>query len=308
MRFKVQIGLSLVALAGCLLAVGFSAASFTETQQNPQTISAATDWVAPSVSASVIDQTEARAAGYIRSSVGYYVYANVSDSGNPASGVASVKADVSNVTTGQTEVPLLAGSYSADGVSYNYRSAELKAKSSLSTGSKAYALDLADSAGNKASQAFSAIAYGPFKGEEFETTNASGGTEGKPEQGDTISFEFNNVPEAKTIVPSWDGSGTKSVTVSILDSASNDTLSITGATIGTIALKGNYTEGTTTFAGSSMSLSGSTITIVLASPSGNPRAETSKSKAVWTPVASNLDLAGNVCSTATVTGGNKKQF
>lgn len=57
-----------------------------------------------------------------------------------------------------------------------------------------------------------------------------------------------------------------------------------------------------------MSLEGSTVTIVLGTPSGNPRTDTGKSKAVWTPTASNLDLAGNACSTTGVTGANKKQF
>ena len=308
MRFRAQISISLVALAACVLAVAFSAASFTETQANPQTIGAAADWSAPSASASAIDQVEARTAGYIRSSVGYYVYANVSESGSPPSGIASVKADVANVSSSPTEVSLVAGSYSADGVSYNYRSAELKAKSSLSAGSKTYTLELADSAGNKASQSFSVMSYAGFKGEDFETANTSGGTEGKPEKGDAVSFEFNNLPEARSIVSGWDGSGTKSVTVSLLDSSSNDTMSVSGATIGTVALKGNYTEGTTTFAGSSLSLSGLTVTIALGTPSGKPATDSGKTKAVWTPVASILDLAGNACSTGGITGSNKKQF
>jgi hypothetical protein len=308
MRLRAQAGLSLLALAACVLAVGISAASFTDSQQNPQTISAAADWVAPSASASVIDQVENRTAGYIRSSVAYFVYANVSDSGNPASGVAAVEADVSNVSSGQTEVPLLAGSYSADGVSYNYRSAELKAKSSLTAGAKPYTLELADSAGNKASQAFSATAYATFKGTEVETGNASGGTEGKPEKGDTVSFEFNNLPEASSIVSGWSGSGAKSVTVSIANNAENDTLSVSGATIGAVQLKGDFTESTATFSGSTLSLSGSTATIVLGTASGSVKADNDKSRAVWTPSSANLDLAGNACSTSNVTGGNKKQF
>jgi hypothetical protein len=308
MRLRAQTAASLAALAVCLLAVGISAASFTETQSNLQTISTAPDWVAPSAGASVIDQVESRTAGYVRSNVGYYVYANVADSGNPPSGIASVKADVSNLSSSPTEIPLVAGSYSADGVSYNYRSTELKAKSSLSAGAKAYTLELADAAGNKASQSFSAIAYAAFKGSEFETGNVSGGTEGRPEKGDTVSFEFNNVPEAKTIVSGWDGSGTKSVTVTISDGSSNDTLAVGGATIGGVALKGDFTDSTATFSGSTMSLSGSTVTIVLGAASGSIKPDTDKSKAVWTPVSSTVDLAGNVCSTTGATGANEKQF
>lgn len=309
MTGRAKTALALTALAACVLTVGFSAASFTDIEQNPQTVNAIADWTAPSASASVIDQQESRVAGYVRSSVAYYVYANVSDSGNPASGIASVKADVTSITSGQDEVPLVAGSYTADGVSYNYRSAELKAKSSLSAGVKSYALDLVDSAGNAASQSFSATAYAAFKGTDFETANASGGTEGKPEKGDTVSFEFNNLPEAASIASGWTGSGTKSVTVSIANSSENDSLVVSGATIGSVALKGDFTDSTASFSGSSISLSGSTVTIVLGTASGSVKTDSDKSKAVWTPSASNLDLAGNPCSaTSTVTGSNKKQF
>lgn len=308
MRRSTATALSLVALATCVLTVGISAASFTDTAQNPQAVSAVADFVGPTVSASVIDQSDNRAAGHIRSGVGYYVYANVSDSGNPASGIASVKADVSTITSGQDEVPLLAGSYSADGISYGYRSVQLTAKASLSAGTKSYALDLADSAGNTSSASFSATAYGAFKGTGIETGNVSGGTEGKPEKGDTASFEFNNLPEANSFISGWTGSGTKSVTVSITDAAENDTLSVSDATIGTVALKGDFTSSSATFSGSTISLSGSTVTIVLGTASGSVKVDSDKSKAVWTPSAANLDLAGNACSIATVTGSNQKQF
>jgi hypothetical protein len=304
----VQTALTLTALAACILAVGFSAASFTDTTQNPQTIGAVADFLPPMASTSVIDQKENRAAGYIRSGAAYYVYANVTDSGNPASGITSVKADVTSITSGQDEVALVAGSYTADGISYNYRSAELKAKASLSAGTKSYALDLADSTGNSGEQGFTATAFAAFKGSEFESDNSSGGTEGKPEKGDTVNFEFNNLPEASSFVSGWTGSDTKSVTVSITDGSANDSLAVSGAAIGSVALKGDFTDSTATFSESSMSLSGSTVTIVLGTASGSIKTDTDKSKAVWTPSLSNYDLAGNACSTSNVTGANKKQF
>ena len=307
MSARVSMALSLAAVAACLLAVGFSAASFTDTEQNTLALSAAPDFVAPSASASAIARTPEGTVGYIRASGGYRVYANVTDSGNPASGVASVEADVSSITSGEDEVPLVAG-YTAGGVSYNYRSAELKAKSSLSAGTKSYTLELADVAGSSQSQSFSVVAYGAFKGSDFETANASGGTEGKPEKGDTVGFEFNNIPEAKTIVSGWNGSGTKSVTVSIVNGSESDTLSFSGATIGSIALNGDFTSSTATFSSSTISFSGATATIVLGTVSGSVKTDSDKSKAVWTPSASIADLAGNACSTASVTGANRRQF
>jgi hypothetical protein len=312
MRRRAESALSLAALAACLLAVGFSAASFTDTSQNPQAISAVADFLAPSATASTIAKTQGGLDGNIRAGGTYYVYANVTDSGNPASGTASVKANVSAVTSGQTAVSLSAGSYVVGGVSYNYRSAQLTASSGISSGSKSYSLALADTAGNSRSQSFSVTVDNlAFAGADFQTANVSGGTSGKAEKGDTVSFVFNKAPDPNSIVSSWDGSGTKSVAVSIADNSSNDTLSVSGATIGSVALQGNYTSSgkTTTFTGSSLSVSDSTVTIVLGTDSSaNAKAETSKNKPVWSPSASNYDVAGNACSTATVTGDNVRQF
>lgn len=308
MRTRTGTALSLAGLAACLLAVGFSAASFTDSTQNPQTLSAVTDFLAPTAGSSVIAKTQGGVAGYVKAGGTYYVYANVTDAGGPATGIASVKADVSSVTTGQTATTLTAGSYTAGGVSYSYRSAELKANGGLTAGSKSYTLTLADSAGNSRNQSFSVTAdNGPFAGSEFETANGAGGTSGKADKGDMIAFTFNKAPEPTSIVSGWDGSGTKSVTVSIAGEA----LSVSGAAIGSVALKGAYTASgkTATFTGSSMSLSGSKVTIVLGTDStGNAVTETGKNKPVWTPSASNYDVAANACSTVAANGTNTKQF
>lgn len=232
-----------------------------------------------------------------------------SDSRQTRRGIASVKANVNSVTSGQTSVPLVAGSYTVGGVTYNYRSAQLTAGSSVSAGSKSYTLALADSAGNSESESFSVtVDNGPFKGNDFETANVSGGTEGKPEKGDTIGFVFNKAPDPSSIISLWDGSSAKTMTVTIADSAENDTLSVSGATIGTVALKGDFTSSTATFSGSSISLSGSTVTIVLGTASGSVKTDSDKSKAVWTPSSSTYDVAANASSTAAVTGSNAKQF
>lgn len=312
MRGWAQTGLALAALAACVLAVGFSAASFTETTQNPQTVSAATDFVAPTASASVIGKTQGGAAGYIKAKGTYYVYANVTDAGGPASGVASVNADVSAITSNQTAVPLVAGSYEAGGVAYNYRSAQLEAKSSLSTGSKSYDLTLADSAANSSEQDFTVTVYGSFKADDFDTDNVSGGTEGKPEKGDTVTFEFNNSPEPGTIVAGWTGSAAASVTVTIEEASTEDTLKVNAggsSVLGSVSLKGDYVSKTASFTGSTMTLSGSTLTVTLgAEPSGNAKTDTNKRKPAWTPVTSILDLAANACAATSVNGSSKKQF
>jgi hypothetical protein len=309
MRRLGALALSFAALAACVLVVGSSIAAFTDMSQNPQTISADPDFLAPSAGASTIAKTQGGVDGYIRAGGTYYVYASATDSGNPASGIASVKANVSALTSGQASVALSPGSYTVDGVNYNYRSAQLTASSGVSSGSKSYSLTLADSDGNSRSQSFAAtIDNTALTGADFETANTSGGTSGRAEKGDTVSFVFNKSVDPSSIVSGWNGSGSKSVTVSIADSSSNDLLSVSGATIGSVRLQGDYTSSgkTTSFTGSTLAVGETTVTIVLGTDSsGNAHTENSKNKPVWSPSASNYDAAGNACSTATRDRGQR---
>ncbi len=312
MRGRSALALSLTALAACLLTVGFSLASFTDTSQNPQTVTAAADFLAPSAGASVVGKAEGGAAGYARVGGNYRVYANVTDSGNPSSKTSSVKANVSALTAGQTGVALTAGSYTFDGVSYNYRSAQLKADGGVSAGTKSYALTSLDGAGNSRVQNFSVVVdNGPFAGSSFATANGSGNESGEPEEGDAITFTYNDVPEVETIKSSWEGEAV-SVKVSIADSSGNETLSVSGVSLGSVSLKGDYVDSgkTVSFSSSSMTLSGSAVTIVLGEPSSTSTInDDNGSRApVWTPSSAADDRAGNACSTATVTGANTRQF
>ena len=88
----------------------------------------------PTVAAATIAKSAGGTAGYVKRAGTYYVYANVSGSGTPPAGVSSLTAGVSAVTTGQTAASLTSGSYTVDGQSYNYRSAQLTAKTPLSRG------------------------------------------------------------------------------------------------------------------------------------------------------------------------------
>src|SRR5205814_1202211 len=137
-----------------------------------------------------------KSVGYLTGSVKqggvYYVYANVSDTGAPASGVSTVTANVSNITSGSTAVTLTAGSYSAGGVAYAYRSAALTASNPLSAGSKSWTLTMTDGAGNSAATAGSAIIADNTApaGSDVQTANKAGGTAGHAEAGDTVTFTF----------------------------------------------------------------------------------------------------------------------
>ncbi len=282
---------------------------FTDTSSNPQTVSAVADWTAPTAEASAIAKSQGGTAGYVKEKGTYYVYAKVAESGNPPSGVASVKANVSAITSGQPAVSLVAGSYTAGGVSYDYRSAQLTASSGLTAGAKSYSLALADNAGNSRTQTFSTtVDNGPFAGSSFSAANG-GGTGGKPEQGDSVTFGYSKAPEPGSILAEWSGVASASVSVTITQSSSNDSLSVPGTNLGTVALKGNYVSKTTTFSNSSMVLSGNSVTITLGSPGlSSALEEKTKRAPVWTPSSSVYDRADNACSTANVTAVNERQF
>jgi hypothetical protein len=302
-------GISLAALAACVLAAAYSAASFTDSEQNPQTVSAVADWTAPVAEASVIAPTSGGTPGYVKSKGTYYVYAKVADSGNPASGVAAVKANVSNLTSGQTSVSLAAGSYSVGGVSYNYRSAALTA-GTLATGSKPYTLAMTDKGGFASSADFTVVALASFAASSFATTNVSGGNEGKPEKGDTAIFTYNGPPLSNSIVSGWSGSSPVSVTATITQSSSNDLLTLSSAALGTVELKGNYVSKTVSFASSTLALEGNALVLTLGTPGSSSSLEDDNTNRtpIWKPSASAKDLAENLCSTATVTASSDRQF
>jgi hypothetical protein len=142
-----------LAVAGLLgVASGVAWAAFSSTTTNVNSFSAKSDVRAPTADAT----QEARAdgggtAGQIQSGGTYYVYANVSDAGNPASGVQTVTADLSSFDTGVTAAALTTtgGPWTVGGTSYAYRTAQLTANSSLTGGaSYSYSLTMTDVAGN----------------------------------------------------------------------------------------------------------------------------------------------------------------
>src|SRR4051812_5307557 len=111
-------------------------------------VSSAADWTAPSVGGSVIANTSSGPG--VKQGGTYNVYANASDTGNPASGVSTVRANVTNVTTGQTNVTLsaCASSCTVGAVTYAYKSVQLTANAALAAGSVNYTVTATDVAGN----------------------------------------------------------------------------------------------------------------------------------------------------------------
>jgi hypothetical protein len=326
---KAATALGAIALIALLVIPAALAAFGSKTQNENDIVTAAPDFTPPAITATVASKALGGITGYVRKGGGYYVYANVSaDTGNPASGIAGVKANAAELTTGQTEAALTAGTYTAGGVTYNYRSAELIATATVE-GSKTYSVTATDKAGNAKSLGGTAIVDNLIPTASNIGTTNGGGTVGLAEQGDTVVFTFSEPIDPQSILAGWNGSATN-VVVRMVDnglagiSTGNDELFVYAAgskttqlPLGTVnmgsggyvtsllggGLGGSIYFGVTGTA-SSMVMSGNKVTITL----GTYEAEsilvgritaTTAGTMIWTPAATPYDRAGNVMSTAT---------
>jgi hypothetical protein len=284
-------------------------------------ITAATDFRAPTVSASTLAKTGGGTTGQIKKGGTYYAYANVSDTGNPASGVATVTANVSTITAGSTAVALSAGSFTAGGVSYGYRSAALTAGTGLAAGSYSYSLTTTDTAGNsKTHSGYSVVVDNTVPaGTDVQTANG-GTTNGLAQAGDSISFSFSKAIDPNSIRSGWSGSSTNVVLrLNNGSGSSNDTVTVYNATnatqlpLGSVNLgRTDYTSANITFGAtgtaSAMTMSGNTITITLGTQSAAATTAAATGTMTWTPSASATDPAGNGTATAAVTETADKEF
>lgn len=313
--------LPLLSLAG----VRLSTASFTSnaTSDAGSSLSANADWSAPAAASSVIAKAAGGTAGAIARSGTYYVYANVSDSGNPASGVSAVTSNVNSISNSGGSVPLSAGSYTAGGAAYNYRSALLTAKSNVVAGATAYTVTSTDAGGNSAIQSgFSVTVDNTVPtGSDVQTTNLSGGTTGKPELGDLVRLTYSEPIDPISILAAWTGA-TTAVVVRIADGgAGNDLLTVRNAAnsaqlpLGSVNLgRADYVTATRDFGAtgtaSQMSQSGSSIAVTLGTASGVTGTATATAAMVWTPSATATDTAGNASTTTarTETGAADANF
>jgi hypothetical protein len=285
---------------------GTYAAFSSTTSNNANSFGVKADYEAPTVVRSEIARTTATAGGKIKGNVAYYVYAQITDGGNPASGVNTATANVCNITTPScASVTLVSGSYTMSGLAYNYRSASTTSDVGLTVGSKTYTVTTADAAGNSSGAvSFSVIVDGSApSGTNVQTANASGGTVGNPEAGDTVTFTYSEAIDPASILAAWTGTSTNvTVTFANAGCGSSDTMTVTGANLGSLCLAGDYVNGNRSFTASPMVLSGggTVVTITLGTPSGAFNTETIASTMVWTPNATALDVAGNACTTTNV--------
>lgn len=319
---SVLVPVLLVAL-GLLVGAGSSLtfARFSAAASNPgDSFAAAADWVAPSASSTTIAKTAGGTPGYIRQGASYYVYANVADSGNPASGVSTVKANVSTISTGQTAVTLVAGSYTIGGAGYNYRTASVAANAILAAGTYTYSITSTDVAGNSGTQSGFTVTVDNTAPSGSDVQTANGGpTPGKAELGDTITYTFSEPIDPNSVLVGWTGASTNVVVR--LNNSNPDSVQVWNAAntallpLGTINLgDSGYVGANRTFGASgtpsTMVMTGSVITVKLGTASGTTSTVSAVSNMTWPPTATLTDRAGNPCSTATVneTGGPDIEF
>ena len=155
------------------------------------------------------------ATGFLKQGGSYYVYANVSaDTGNPASGISSVKANVETITSGQTAVALLAGSYTAGGVSYNYRCAALTADAVLVEGAQPHR-HRHRRRHQRQHASNGAVTIDNTAPKATDMQSAKGGTTvGLAEENDSITFTFSEPVEPESILAGWTGARPTSSSVS----------------------------------------------------------------------------------------------
>ena len=319
-RLRLLLTAGVLAVLALLGGKATYAAFSANTGNSSDSFSAAPDWVAPTVSATVISKSPGYSAGHVKEGGTYYVYANVTDTGNPASGVGSVTADLSAITTGATAVALVAGSYTAEGTSYGYRSASRVADNPLSAGTKSYSITSVDGAANNRVESGFTVMVDNTPPTASDVQAANGSTiVGRPQQNDTITYTFSEPIDPQSILAGWTGAAANVVVR--INNTNPDTVLIYNAAnttqlpLGSVNLARNdYVGANRTFGAtgtaSSMVQSGSSITITLGTQSGNGTTAGANTTMAWTPSTAIYDRAGNAgaATAATESGAADKEF
>jgi hypothetical protein len=311
-----------------LVAIPVAVAAFGARVANEgDIVTAAPDFTPPQITAKVVAKSLGGVTGFVRKGGGYYVYANVAaDTGNPASGLATVKANAAEFTSGTTEAPLVSGTYTVGGVTYNYRTAELTANATVE-GTKNYTVTATDVAGNAKTVTGTGVVDNVVPtASNIGTANVTGGTVGLAEQGDSVTFTFSEPIDPQSILAGWTGASTP-VVVRIVDngilglSTGNDELFVYNAA-NTAALpfgavnmgRGDYVAGLlggqinfgASGTASTMVMSGNSVTITFGTYGAvgllvGRTTAAGTGTMIWTPVATPYDRAGNVMPTTAAT-------
>jgi hypothetical protein len=326
-RRRLTIALAAVLVAGVAVAVlgqGTFALFSGQASNSSPGLTADSDWTPPSASAAVVVKGAGGDGGYVRQGGTYYVYANVTDGGNPPSGVASVSADA-----GLGPVTLTSGGpWTVEGVTYNRRSAMQTLPVGIGEGTYPFTVSSTDSdtpANSQNQGGFSVVVDNTAASASDVQTANGASTVGRPELGDTVTFTYSEPVERNSILPTWT-SGPANVVVRINNGTSPtpDVLQVYNSTnsvllpltngAGLNLGRSDYINGNRTFGASgtpsTMVRSGNSITITLGTASGGTTTAAANGTMTWTPLATVTDRAGNPTSITPVSeaGAADREF
>ena len=278
-------------------------------------ITVAVDIAPPSITAQTIAKTTGYSAGSIKQGGTYYVYANVTDP-SPSSGIATVKTNVNNITTGSTAVNLVAGAYTINGVSYNYRSASLTANAVLTAGAKTFSVTATDNVALSTTVSGSVTVDNTAPAASDVQSANGGATAGKIEVNDSMTYTFTKAIDPQSVLAGWTGASS-AVSLRFTTAGGGDYVLVYNAANTTLLPLNRLNFGGTAYITTtgtngtgSMTMSGSTITITVTSMGSAVSGTAPASTMNWVVNAGMYDQAGNACPsvTKTQTGGPKINF
>jgi predicted ribosomally synthesized peptide with SipW-like signal peptide len=311
------------AVAAGLVTSGTLAAFTATSQSTGNLITAKADWVGPNVNA-VVASKGTGLDGYVRPGGTYRVYADVpTDSGAPPSGTKSVVSDVTGLTsdTGSDAAPLAGGTFALGGHTYTHRSATLTVDPATPEGVRTFTLTAIDNDDNQTVRLNLPVTVDatPPATTDVQATDHAGGTPGRAEADDVITYTFSERVEPETILAGWDGTP-DAATVRLVDTPSGDELRVydgadaTLTALGTLELGGtDFTTSDVKFTDSTIAMSTAapwTVTVTLGAASAATTAQATHTTGTWIPQAGITDVAGNALPTTgrTETGSADVDF
>jgi Bacterial Ig-like domain len=284
---------ALVVLAALLVAVASAAGSqavFTASAQNPgSTFATASDWVGPAVTL-----TAPAAGSYTTDTT-----PTLSGAAGNASGdntTVTVKIYSGSTTAGtlvQTQTPTRSGA------------TWTTTASTLTAGTYTAQATQTDTAGNTGTSTANTFTVDTTKptATSVVATNKSGGTAGKIESGDTVTFTYSEAIAPASVLSGWDGTST-TVRMRFTDNFTTDSFTVLDSSslanvhLGSVATQGNYVSATTTFNSTMvMSADGKSVIVTLGTPGSVQLTAVTAKNMVWTVGSGITDLAGNAITT-----------
>jgi hypothetical protein len=320
--------LVVVLTLGTLLAGGTGTdAAFVVPTDNPgNAFSTVPDWKGPTIARGAVVKAEGGMPGFVRPGGSYTVIASVADdpNSNPSAGVGTVTGNVGTITAGQTAVAMPASASTFLGLTYTHRSAALTVPAGRAAitypNNSIAAGDLAVPPNPATALTFSAVVDNTLP-TRTSATVVNGGTAGRMDAGDTVTYLWSEVVDPNSVLAGWDGSTTPiTVRATNAGGGTGDTVTIRNAAntaqlpLGTIETNvRDFVTAITNFGGpanatrSTMAWNATTgaVTVTFGpadTPANINNAGNTTGNYEWFPQAV-YDRAGNLSTTTTFTEG-----